>query len=487
MSQKSRDELKPRFESGDVPTQQDFWNLLDSYWNILDDGLPSMGTNGTSGTSGVDGAPGSSGSSGGRGPAGSSGSSGLTGSAGSSGISGSAGSSGFTGSSGTSGSSGDNFIFSSDLVVSLSGNKTFGRYPNGSTIAATGKSVAEVIQMALVEPINPTVNLTTSSSVPFNTTAVTISLSFSYVINSLGASVTSASLEWGRGASPGTWLLLMSSTTTPGSYTFNYTDTNFNTSPFKFRYTVTDSAGASNSVVLTVTPSAYVAPSISLSVAASGVTSPETATKRERGNVSSVLSGSVTRNTTNAAVSSYTLQYSTDGGSSWNNIAGATGVSLSASGGTISSFTHYDVSLVTSSSIVYRAQVVDSYQTTNGSNTTVNFVTITYYGVSSSAPTTSSAVRSLPQRIFSDSMAPTFNLTTGTINSNFTIAIPSTKNLVKVEDVESSNADVTSTYILSVSLTSISDYYGNSVSYKVYTASYALPYSPSHTHRITTS
>jgi hypothetical protein len=112
---------------------------------------------------------------------------------------------------------------------------------------------------------------------------------------------------------------------------------------------------------------------------------------------------------------------------------------------------------------------------------------MTYYGASSAAPSTSSDVRSLPQRIFSDAMSPTFNLTTGTAYSNFTVAIPSTKNLVKVEDVESSYADITSTYNLSGSLTSILDYYGNSVSYKIYTATYAYPYSPSHTHRITTS
>jgi len=487
VSQKSREELKPRFESGDVPTQQDFWNLLDSYWNVLDDGPLSIGTSGTSGTSGIDGAPGSSGTSGARGPSGSAGSSGFGGSSGSSGFGGSSGSSGANGPAGSAGSSGVDYIFPSDLVVSLSGNKTFGRYVNGSTIPATGKTVPEVIEMSLVEPISPTVSLTTSSTIPFNTVSVTIVLNFSYVINSLGASVSTATLEWGRDNTPPLWLLLPISTATPGTYTFTYTDTAFNTQPFKFRYIVTDTESASETIILTVTPEAYVAPSISLSVAASSISSPETSTKRERGNTSSVLSGTVTRNTSAVPLSTYTLQYSIDGGSIWNDITGATNISISASGGSISSFTHNDLSLVTSSSILYRVQTVDSYQATDGNSTTINFVVITYFGASSTAPVTSSDVRSLPQRIFSDSMLPTFDLITGTSFGDFTIAIPATKNLVQVQDVESSFANITSTYVLSVSLTSISDYYGNSVSYKVYTASYALPYSPSHTHRITTS
>lgn len=33
----TRDQLKARFETGDRPTQQDFFNLIDSFFNILDD------------------------------------------------------------------------------------------------------------------------------------------------------------------------------------------------------------------------------------------------------------------------------------------------------------------------------------------------------------------------------------------------------------------------------------------------------------------
>jgi len=40
MAQKTRAELKPKFETGDRPTQQDFENVFDSFHNILDDTYP---------------------------------------------------------------------------------------------------------------------------------------------------------------------------------------------------------------------------------------------------------------------------------------------------------------------------------------------------------------------------------------------------------------------------------------------------------------
>lgn len=55
--------------------------------------------------------------------------------------------------SGSGGGSGD--IFAADIVVSLSGGKTLGKYVNGDTIAANGKTAVQVLQDIAIEYINP--------------------------------------------------------------------------------------------------------------------------------------------------------------------------------------------------------------------------------------------------------------------------------------------------------------------------------------------
>ena len=132
--------------------------------------------------------------------------------------------------------------FSNDLTVSLAGGKTFGRYEDGDTIPASGLTAPDVITLAVTEPIDPTVNLSSSSSVDFNQTSVSVTLNFNHTINSLGASVASASLEFRR-ANTGSWTVLSTSTTTPDSFVHSFTDTAFNTDQLNYRYIVTDSAG----------------------------------------------------------------------------------------------------------------------------------------------------------------------------------------------------------------------------------------------------
>ena len=71
--------------------------------------------------------------------------------------------------------------FQNDIVVSLSGGKTFGRYASGDTIPATGKTAAEVLQLATVEPIDPTVSLTSSTTIQFNQTSISNVINFSRI------------------------------------------------------------------------------------------------------------------------------------------------------------------------------------------------------------------------------------------------------------------------------------------------------------------
>lgn len=103
-----------------------------------------------------------------------------------------------------------------------------------------------------------------------------------------------------------------------------------------------------------------------------------------------------------------------------------------------------------------------------------------WFGSSSSQPSTSSDIRTL-----SNSFSNNFTLNTGNTNSIMVIAIPDTKNLVSVIDEDALNADITSNYILSNTLTQVEDGGNNLVNYKVYVLTLAIPYASNHRHKIT--
>jgi hypothetical protein len=394
----------------------------------------------------------------------------------------------------TSGTSGEvvinAFRFPSNLTVSLSGGKTFGKYVSGDTIPASGKTPAEVIQLALVEAIAPTVSLTSSTVVQFNQTAISNVLNFSYVINSLGAAVSSVLLEWRRGGA-GTWTSL-STNTALTTLTHSLTDTSFNAAVFNYRYTVTDNQGATTTATLNITPVAYVAPSISLSVVATSATSPETNSTREIGNISTVLSGSITRNSPLINLTNYTLQYSANGGA-WTDITGSISVPIGPGTTSLTTVTHNNALLNASTSIAYRVKVIDIYQTSlssyvTGGNSTVSFYNLIFYGPVSSAPANSAAVRSLTNRMFTFSSNP-FNLQTGTVERIFTAALPASLTITQVLDLDALNANITANYILSSF--NVNNAAGTATAYNVYTMTNAIPYSSggtpagNHRHQIT--
>lgn len=394
----------------------------------------------------------------------------------------------------TSGTAGEvlinSFRFPTNLTVSLSAGKTFGKYVTGDIIPASGKTPAEVIQLAIVEAINPTVSLTSPTVVQFNQTAISNVLNFSYVINSLGAAVASVSLEWRRGGS-GSWAVL-STNTGLTTYTHSLTDTNFNPATFNYKYTVTDNQGATRTVYLDITPVAYVAPSISLSVVATSATSPETNSTREIGNVSTVLSGSITRNSPLVNLTNYTLQYSANGGA-WTDITGSIAVSIGPGTTSLTTVTHNNPSLNSSTTIAYRVKVIDTYQASlssyvTGGNSTVSFYNLIFYGPVSSAPSNSADVRALPNRMFVIGSNP-FNLQTGTVERIFTAAMPSSLTINQVLDLDALNANITANYILATF--NVNNAAGTATSYNVYTMTNAIPYSAggtpagNHRHQIT--
>lgn len=376
------------------------------------------------------------------------------------------------------------FTFEDDLQVSLSGGRSFGRYASGTTIPSTGKTPAEVIQMAIAEPIDPTVTLTSATSVAFNQTAISNVLNFSHTINTLGGTVSAASLQWRRGGA-GAWSELSNSLTGSGTFTHTLTDTAYNTAAFNYQYTVTDSAGATATATLNIIPAAYAPPTISLNVVGNALRAFETNTKREVGNISTNISGTVTRNSANVNLVTYSIQYRVNGAGSWIDLA--TDVPIGPGTTPLTLLTHNDAALKTSTTLAYRVKVVDAYQASissavYSSTTTVSYLKLIFYGPTASDPTTSADVRALPTQAFTDTSNPV-TLNTGTTHRRFSFAAPTGTSITEVLDLDALNANITNNYILSTF--DVEDFAGTVTSYRVYTMTNAIAYSDNHRHRIT--
>lgn len=379
------------------------------------------------------------------------------------------------------------FVYPSDLTVTLSGGKTFGKYASGETIPATGKTPAEVIMMAIAEPIPPTLSLAGANILTsaFNTTgSVTTSLTASYTINSSGAAVSAVHLQH-RSGGLGSWVDVSTNTSNPLLFDHTFTATPFFVDVLNYRYIVTDDQGASATASINLTPQPYSPPTLSLVIVRSnpGSITGETNSKRERGNVGSIISGLITRQRVNVPIISYSVQYSSNG-STWTDVPGLSAVPVAGNppSVTIPATLHYEPLLLGNSSIYYRITVTDSYTTTNSSTSTINFLRTIFYGPTTSEPTDSTAVRSLGGKVFVDHSNP-FNLETGSTERFFTVAIPATLSVTEVLDLDALNANITANYVLSTF--DVEDGGGTSVSYRVYTMTNAIPYTSNHRHRVT--
>jgi hypothetical protein len=381
--------------------------------------------------------------------------------------------------------------FDGPLAVQLPAGKSFGRYTNGQTIPATGLTANEVIQLALVEALNPTVSLTSPTTVDFNDTSVNVVLNYSSTILSGGASLQTANIDRRRNGT-GDWTNVLSIGNLSGSYTDSFTDSAFNTQTINYRYVVTDTAGGTSTATLNFTP-VYVAPTISLTVTATSSTSPETSLTREKGNVSSSLSGTITKNSPSVNLTSYVIEYQINETGSWTGISSP--VSIGPNTTSFGPITHNDLSLEGSNSITYRVKVIDTYQTqlglfVTGGNTKVSFNNLIFYGPVAAAPTNSAGIRALGTKIFANGANP-FNLLSGTTQRIFTVALPSPTTVTNIIDLDANNAPLTGEYELSQ--IAVNDAGGNSTTYNVYTMTNAVPYTSggtppgNHRHQITRS
>ena len=369
------------------------------------------------------------------------------------------------------------FVFQADLLVTLNSGKTFGRYDNGDTIPASGLSPLQVIELALNEPLPPLVSGYTATVIQFNQQSISNSLSFSYDFPVSGVTVASCDLSWRRNNS-GPWNSLTTTTANPLNYNHITTNSAFNIQPFNYRYTVIDSAANSAIQYLNIIPQSYDAPTMNLSVVANSLFGPETNFAREVGNTDSILSGTINRNETFVNLQTITLQYLLSG--SWVDGYGPINISGSANYTTPATSVN-DGALGYASGTAYRIHYTDIYTSGNSNPVNVLFDNILWYGPSSVVPSNSAQVRALSGALFASTSNP-FNMSTGTTDVNFAIAMPSGQTLAFALDITTGSSDVTGNY--SGNLFNVDNAALLATPYNVYTMTNAIPYNTDHIQQI---
>lgn len=362
--------------------------------------------------------------------------------------------------------------FTSNIVVSLSGGRTFGKYAHGETIPATGKTANEVIIMAAVQNVVPTASLSVSGSVPFGTTSTTLTATYSYAPNppTGGPTISTVSLEFRRGGT-GTWTVL---STSAGPYTHNLPYTRFLTSVINYRLVVTDSNGLSTTATYDVTPEAYSAPSVSSwSV---GFTS------RDLGDIARTITATITRNRTNVPITGWRLIRNANGTEttiSTNTVTtNPASISVSVSDSGFSTAT---------TSLYYRLEYTDEYITsyaacTNETSSTVSFSHRFYYGASTLTDVTTVAnIESLTAGSLTSGKASTITGVTTSSTQYYYYCYPSSGNGDLSSVIQNGSYDVLGAFQntfpansepTSPKTVTGTNTYGASVSYRVYKSTY---------------
>jgi len=197
-------------------------------------------------------------------------------------------------------------------------------------------------------------------------------------------------------------------------YVHNTTNTAFNTNAFNYKYTVIDTVGASASATANTSMQLYQAPSVSF-------TSPAADTRRDKGDTTTTISGTITQNRVNVPITKIQLQRSVDSGT-WTNVGPLTSFSTNPASYSFS-YVDSDASVVNASTIVYRLSSVDDYQSnTSGNSNTVNLLHRNVILYSSNTSITISDIYNTPLTTHTNSTQPSAVLllpeafTTRTIN-----------------------------------------------------------------------
>ena len=154
-------------------------------------------------------------------------------------------------------------------------------------------------------------------------------------------------------------------------------------------------------------------------------------------------------------------------------------------GGTVS----YDASAIIaydSSGGIFSPALVAG--TTGNKSVTLTGQYLRFYGPASATPTTSGQVRALPSSAFQTSNVNVFSLNTGAALTKFVVALPPSRTISNVIDIDALNANITSQYVLQGTI-NVNDGGGTgSVQvYNLYEMNVGSPYATSHNHQITTA
>lgn len=365
--------------------------------------------------------------------------------------------------------------FANDLSVYLSGTKSFGKYQNGSIIPATGKTAREVIQMAITETQAPTATLILSNTTSGYRTANTIYLNQTAVSNVLNFTKTAIApatgfttgsgavlLEWRRN-NTGTWTTLTTDASLT-TFTHTLTDTVNNAQPFNYRYTVTDNLGTSTSVTFDVTPT-YTAPTIVITALGTSTQPSTNTTTRELGNINTYVIGTITRNNPNINPTSYTIDYSTDGGTTWITISSGT-VNTYPTQSISSSLLSPSVAAINSTSMKWRIVATDSVQGTAISST-INFFHKNFILYSTSSTIGMTEINAATSTVtFTNAKNITFTGVTATSTQyTYYVYASSAGNLTGV--IQDGAAPVLGAFTLQTDVTGTNSY-GATVSYRIY-------------------
>ena len=287
---------------------------------------------------------------------------------------------------------------SSDIVVNLSGGRTFGKYATGSTIPATGKTIEQVLRDACLEAINPSASVSASGSIPFNSTTGSLTVGMTYTVNNPGATITGFVLSVRRGSGSYTQIY---SGAAKSSHTHDIASLlgSDNVSNFNYKLVVTDSLGSTVTVTSnSITPATYAAPTCNISTG-----NPT----RELGNVSTAFSGAISLTAQNGvSITSRKLQYSLNN-STW--------IDITTLGSNSVSYTHNDAALVNATVIYYRIQidvyVIDGSNITNLPIGQVNFAYKQVFGYDASATPSLSTILAMGNNALTNAKAKTVTAT----------------------------------------------------------------------------
>lgn len=346
-------------------------------------------------------------------------------------------------------------LFTSNVTLNLSDNKSFGRFRTGETILSAGKSPIEVILDALVEYITMRAFLTPhtqASTILYGQQgSVSLGLTFSYHLLTPGYTANGSTLEWQQAASlaaaianPGGWSTTSISvppfhdTSAPfaefpsvsgGGYTGTATHTanitQWITTPYHYRYTIKDNSGQPTGFTYaynSIFPQTFNFPTATVS--ATGVTGTTTLTgvhigeigrRRERGNTGTSVNVTIAvgpnMSTSYHNIAEVGMQYSPNNGTNWYSTThtenGVNYVLVTPNvGSTGTTFTVNNPVTPAAglTSMMFRFWAKEGATLQNGAqtvaadatNTYVSFRKRIFYGATASIPTTAAAVRSLP-------------------------------------------------------------------------------------------